>query len=73
MTLDPKTHRIYLSAATAATAEGKAEAKRAPAGKGAGRRRIDELTINTKAKQNSTDRLTETSISYLCSSVFICG
>jgi YVTN family beta-propeller protein len=45
MTLDPQTHRIYLSAATAApTPEGKAEAKTktAPAekGKGAGRRRM---------------------------------
>jgi hypothetical protein len=46
MALDPKTHRIYLSAATSApSAEGKAEtktkdqAKGAPAGKGAGRRR----------------------------------
>jgi DNA-binding beta-propeller fold protein YncE len=40
MTLDPKTHRIYLSAATAAPApEAKAETKKAPATKGAGRRR----------------------------------
>jgi hypothetical protein len=43
MTLEPKTHRIYLWAATAApAAEGKAETKTAPAekGKGAGRRRM---------------------------------
>ncbi len=42
MTLDPKTHRIYLSAATYAplAAPGaKAETKKAPAGKGGGRRR----------------------------------
>ena len=43
MTLDPKTHRIYLSAATSGPApegkaEAKAEAKKAPAGKGGGRR-----------------------------------
>jgi hypothetical protein len=35
MTLDPKTHRIYLSAATYASApEAKAETKKAPAKKG---------------------------------------
>jgi YVTN family beta-propeller protein len=41
MTLDPKTHRIYLSAATMAPAPApvaKDETKKAPAGKGAGRR-----------------------------------
>jgi DNA-binding beta-propeller fold protein YncE len=39
MTLDPKTHLIYLSAATAApTPAAKTETKPAPAGKGAGRR-----------------------------------
>jgi DNA-binding beta-propeller fold protein YncE len=43
MALDPKTHRIYLSAATAAPsaeANTKDQAKTAPAGKGAGRRRM---------------------------------
>jgi hypothetical protein len=48
MTIDPKTHRLYLSAATmgpapdgkaAAKGETKDEAKKAPAGKGAGGRR----------------------------------
>jgi len=42
MAIDPKTHRIYLSAATyapAAAPDNKAEAKKAPAGKGGGRRR----------------------------------
>jgi DNA-binding beta-propeller fold protein YncE len=42
MALDPKTHRIYLSAATpapAAEAKSKTETKSAPATKGAGRRR----------------------------------
>jgi DNA-binding beta-propeller fold protein YncE len=40
MTLDPKTHRIYLSAATMAPAPEakKDETKKAPAGKGGGRR-----------------------------------
>ena len=36
MTLDPKTHRIYLSAATPAPAAAKAETKTAPAAKGKG-------------------------------------
>jgi len=40
MTLDPKTHRLYLSAASyAPTPAGKAETKTAPAKKGGGRRR----------------------------------
>jgi hypothetical protein len=40
MALDPKTHRIYLSAATyAPTADAKKETKTADAGKGAGRGR----------------------------------
>jgi DNA-binding beta-propeller fold protein YncE len=38
MTIDPKTHRIYLSAATYAPSP-EAKAKTAPVGKGAGRRR----------------------------------
>jgi YVTN family beta-propeller protein len=39
MTIDPKTHRVYLSAATMAAAPAaKAETKKAPAGKGGGRR-----------------------------------
>jgi DNA-binding beta-propeller fold protein YncE len=46
MTIDPKTHKLYLSAATAApTADGKAHTKKAPAatgkgGGGMGRRRM---------------------------------
>jgi DNA-binding beta-propeller fold protein YncE len=40
MALDPKTHRIYLSAATyGPSPEGNTKAKAAPVGKGAGRRR----------------------------------
>jgi hypothetical protein len=40
MTLDPKTHRIYLSAATMSPAPEakKDETKKAPTGKGGGRR-----------------------------------
>jgi hypothetical protein len=40
MSLDPKSHRLYLSAATyAATSDAKAETKTTPAKKGGGRRR----------------------------------